>query len=125
MTQELHQPQEGSDVGTTAAARVRMDPELKAKWVAALRSGQYPQGRDHLRTFEDQYCCLGVLTDLMFPNEWAVSDSTRAYEHAGRYCWPAYLEDNPLSYRTMKTLAGMNDRSKSFSEIADWIEANL
>ena len=37
------------------------------KWVAALRSGEYRQGRGwlHLHTPEDDsYCCLGVACDL-------------------------------------------------------------
>lgn len=40
-----------------------MKPEIKAKWVAALRSGEYKQGREALR-IGDRFCCLGVLCDL-------------------------------------------------------------
>lgn len=40
-----------------------MNPEIKAKWVAALRSGEYKQGRGQLR-IGDRFCCLGVLCDL-------------------------------------------------------------
>lgn len=40
-----------------------MKPEIKALWVAALRSGEYRQGFKRLRHV-DCYCCLGVLTDL-------------------------------------------------------------
>lgn len=46
-----------------------MKPEIKAKWVAALRSGEYRQGRNVLKqafSSKDtpQFCCLGVLCDL-------------------------------------------------------------
>lgn len=45
-----------------------MNPEIKAQWVAALRSGEYQQGKRYLRrqwnNEEPQYCCLGVLCDL-------------------------------------------------------------
>src|SRR4051812_10826866 len=41
-----------------------MDPAVKARWVAALRSGEYAQGRSALRTAVDKYCCLGVLCEL-------------------------------------------------------------
>lgn len=45
-----------------------MNPERKAEWIAALRSGEYRQGSDYLaRTDADgnmTYCCLGVLCDL-------------------------------------------------------------
>ena len=45
-----------------------MNPERKAEWVAALRSGDYPQGRNVLTSVESdgtrRHCCLGVLCDL-------------------------------------------------------------
>lgn len=41
----------------------RMDPQAKAEWIAALRSGDYAQGEGSLR-YGGDYCCLGVLCDL-------------------------------------------------------------
>lgn len=41
-----------------------MNPEVKAKWVAALRSGKYDQGRGQLRSPDGYFCCLGVLCEL-------------------------------------------------------------
>jgi hypothetical protein len=40
-----------------------MNPEIRARWTAALRSGDYPQGANALRR-HDRWCCLGVLCDL-------------------------------------------------------------
>lgn len=40
-----------------------MNPLIKAKWVAALRSGNYKQGAGFLRQ-GNNFCCLGVLCDL-------------------------------------------------------------
>ena len=40
-----------------------MNPEIKAQWVAALRSGEYKQGVGYLHR-DDTFCCLGVLCDL-------------------------------------------------------------
>lgn len=46
----------------------KLKPEVKAKWLEALRSGRYQQGRSYLHTAspdgEDRFCCLGVLCDL-------------------------------------------------------------
>ena len=43
-----------------------MDAELKSKWVAALRSGDFKQGEGMLHNpKEDSYCCLGVLCKVM------------------------------------------------------------
>lgn len=50
-----------------------MNAEVKAKWVAALRSGEYHQGTGYLGSKIDQdengepvigYCCLGVLCEV-------------------------------------------------------------
>ena len=46
--------------------------ELKAKWVKALRSGEYRQGRGKMKDLmatavtggKPFYCCLGVLAEL-------------------------------------------------------------
>lgn len=42
-----------------------MNPEYKAKWVAALRSGKYEQGRAALHKEGGGMCCLGVLCDVV------------------------------------------------------------
>lgn len=44
-----------------------MNPEIKERWVAALRSGDYLQGRSYLNKIDGGrsfYCCLGVLCEL-------------------------------------------------------------
>jgi hypothetical protein len=46
-----------------------MNPEIKTRWVTALRSGNYRQGTRKLAHKEDkadpmQHCCLGVLCEL-------------------------------------------------------------
>lgn len=38
-------------------------PEVREKWVSALRSGEYPQTTGRLHD-EDGYCCLGVLCEV-------------------------------------------------------------
>jgi hypothetical protein len=53
---------------------LEMDPEIRAQWTAALRSGKYPQGRSVLRK-DDELCCLGVLCEL-----------ARAAGHLGARC---------------------------------------
>lgn len=46
-----------------------MDAEIKAEWVAALRSGEYKQGQEFLAYAHDdgsvEYCCLGVLCEIL------------------------------------------------------------
>ena len=43
--------------------KTKMNPEVKQKWIDALRSGKYEQGSEKLRG-ANGYCCLGVLCDL-------------------------------------------------------------
>lgn len=42
---------------------IKMNPQVKQKWIDALRSGKYEQGSEKLRSVSG-YCCLGVLCDL-------------------------------------------------------------
>ena len=41
-----------------------MKPEIKERWLIALRSGNYQQGKGQLKD-GDRYCCLGVLCDIV------------------------------------------------------------
>ena len=41
-----------------------MTPELKTKWIEALRSGKYEQGKHYLKV-NGKFCCLGVLCEVM------------------------------------------------------------
>lgn len=40
-----------------------MIPEIKQKWLTALRSGDYVQTKRFLQR-DDKFCCLGVLCDI-------------------------------------------------------------
>ena len=42
-----------------------MKKEWLDKWLAALRSGEYKQGTQILKSIENKFCCLGVLCDLV------------------------------------------------------------
>lgn len=46
----------------------KLHPEIKAQWVAALRSGEYKQGQGGLQSITADgvatHCCLGVLCDI-------------------------------------------------------------
>lgn len=58
-----------------------MNPEVKARWVAALRSGEYKQTTGCLSR-ADGFCCLGVLCDLHAKETgtlWTEGDTKRSY----------------------------------------------
>jgi hypothetical protein len=59
----------GGDWADKHTGEIDVDKKLKTKWVAALRSGKYKQGRDQLKTVLEpgkppQFCCLGVLKEI-------------------------------------------------------------
>lgn len=49
-----------------------MEAGLKRRWLVALRSGRYKQGRQWLRA-DGKYCCLGVLCNVVAPRRWSYS----------------------------------------------------
>ena len=89
---------------TTDMQIVKLDPAMKARVVAALRSGQYPQGYGALRTAKG-YCCYGVMCE--------VTGNTGQFDRvSGRYLFgtgprsdhlprnvSAHLGINPVDYR--------------------------
>lgn len=92
--------------------------ELKAKWLEALRSGEFKQGKSRLVDC-GRYCCLGVLA--------AVSDFT---SDSGIFLYSDKLRqvgngDAFLDSSVQSRLANFNDEGRPFAEIADYIEANI
>lgn len=96
----------------------RMDPELKAKWVAALRSGDYRQCRRVLHNGHG-YCCLGVLSRLMGHPERELRGVASNGPDDVRF---AVDRDTQT---VCGELADMNDGGVTFPEIAAYIEAHL
>lgn len=104
----------------------------KTEWVAALRSGDFPQGTNYLETQEGKFCCLGVLAKI---NGLATVDSSLErgshssinlaaadddFTHGGVF----YSMEMP-QLRGYGSLASANDAGVTFTEIADHIEKYL
>lgn len=104
-----------------------MDAELKRKWVEALRSGEFKQGKGRLyRMADDTYCCLGVLAHLQgatFNKSLDVFFDGQRLRDGGllarELC--AGLTEDQIDRLALR----MNDCGRSFSEIADYIEREL
>ena len=101
-----------------------MEASLKAKWIEALRSGKYKQGRLGLRTKSDDFCCLGVLCDISGMSEW--EENGLYYSYDGALCLLPPCLRNQLTRAEIVALIGMNDHSDMrFPHIADWIGTNI
>ncbi len=93
--------------------------EVKERWVAALRSGQYKQGREDLCA-HNCYCPMGVLAEQLGILEKAASGGYSTVH--GKVDW---LPEDILPIEVQETLISLNDeQQKSLSEIADYIERN-
>ena len=109
-----------------------MNQEIKTKWVAALRSGEYTQAKGKLK-IEESFCCLGVLCDL-HSKEKTIEWNKELYLEATGMLPEAVKEwanidssnGNPVIInKKSQTLAWHNDENSTFLEIADAIENQL
>lgn len=112
-----------------------MNPEIKTKWLEALRSGKYKQGKNFLR-IEDRFCCLGVLCDIIDPTKWSDSGHRNNVTYEGCQTMPTRdflqavgIPKYPVMDGQLESCAGafaeMNDNGKTFEEIAAAIEVRL
>lgn len=101
-----------------------MDQDLKARWVKALRSGDYAQGQMVLR-YNNKFCCLGVLCDVSGAGKWVDNDSIYQVDER-RFEMDLGSGSLWLRREHEAMLIEMNDEhGASFAVIADWIERNL
>jgi hypothetical protein len=115
-----------------------MKPEVKAKVLPALRSGEYKQTRGRLHLLDHNgghsFCCLGVIATAM-GKEWCEtlnhSDEGVSMKIVGTNCATGQLPDDLLVQYGMSPhdqflLTDMNDcQHMSFEEIANVIEEGM
>lgn len=122
-----------------------MNPQIKQRWLEALRSGEYKQTTENLRDING-FCCLGVLCDLYAKErgtDWVqLIDSYELYgeiqllplsvqKWAGLNTNVGGMVDfeceaDGVMHVKSETLPEINDSwNKNFNEIADLIEAQL
>lgn len=100
-----------------------MKTELKQKWLDALRSGKYKQGKGLLRDRNDCFCCLGVLCDVA-GMRW-IPGATEDYAPAGQSIYmptPKQREELGLSFEVAAHFSKRNDNGNTFRDIAHEIE---
>ena len=111
-----------------------MNAKIKARWIKALRSGEYMQGQNYLHQTdsgqkEHRYCCLGVLCELAVKSH-IIPPSDILYKGKGIYFYgevsgslPSEVESwAEISSFDADILVEMNDEGASFKKIARYIE---
>lgn len=124
-----------------------MNQEIKTKWLTALRSGKYEQGKGFLKNLDNNFCCLGVLCDIAIKEnpelgKWVENDNdnydegdsitnhyvieTKDGDESGVLpdairSWANMESPNPYITTKGMTLAQLNDQGNSFNQIADII----
>lgn len=110
-----------------------LKPEVKAKWLEDLRSGNIQQGVSHLRDSRNRFCCLGVLA-RQFADTWMRESGRQGPIRAGQllangtigdmggHLSNAFMEEIGLLADEARELARMNDTRSNFAAIADKIE---
>lgn len=96
-----------------------MNPEIKAKWLEALRSGKYRQCRGILKADTGAYCCLGVLREIVEPG------SASSYADHNKLLTEEFLSSVGLTIGDESRFSEMNDKGATFLEIADIIEKEV
>lgn len=121
-----------------------MKEEVKAKWIADLRSGKFPQTRAtmHRPVANDAgpagYCCLGVLAQQfvdsgeIVENRGILGEGISMYQYPDGVMFgvgkltPEARDKVGFNVQDQMKLIQMNDDGdSSFESIADWIEENV
>lgn len=124
-----------------------MRAEIKIIWLNKLRSGELTQGQGQLKTFDGEYCCLGVLCEaaveagIISPAVW----DDDSYDYNGEsgvlpssvMNWAGLSTTNPIiatpdelldspRFGCETSLAELNDiAGYTFAQIANVIEEHL
>jgi hypothetical protein len=115
-----------------------MKPEIKKRWVEALRSNKYEQGQGYLNK-DGKYCCLGVLCEVVkdeigLSNVLDTDGITMIYGNYKTAVLPSEVEEycgiesfqDITYYNNIASLEELNDnKGLTFDEIADIIEEQL
>jgi len=120
-----------------------MDIQIRDQWIEALLSKKYRQHRGHLRKMPrgvktthggdrthkaGAFCALGVLCDVMFPDQWTIPKNGGVCSMMRYLIYPpkVVLRVSGLDGPSMRAVHDMNDYDgATFDEIAEWIRGNL
>ncbi len=118
-----------------------MNRDIRDEWIACLTDGSYKQTKFMLHDLDGYFDAVGVLVDRAVPAG-AIPAPKRYDKASGALVFFGYrYEDGKsgtatrapkavcewagIGYWTCNHIQMMNDKGKSFEEIAQWIKENL
>lgn len=106
-------------------AQTHISPGAFTQWLLDLRSGEFVQGKGCLNRRWEQFCCLGVYAQRNYEQAGKTGLSGVIFYRREMEEYSTFLSNDLIRIRIQCALAQANDHGHTFSEIADWIEANL
>jgi hypothetical protein len=116
-----------------------MKADVKAAWLAKLKSGEFAQGSGQLRTWDSvkkvwRYCCLGVLCEMSGLGQWE-TEVKRGFRDTTYLGSKHYLPDEVAEWAGIDShcgsekgiqqrLGSLNDSGATFRTIADAIDTD-
>ena len=98
--------------------------QIKQSWIKALNSGDYIQGRYHLK-FRGKLCCLGVLREVALKEHQVKLGKDSRVQLIDNADWSDlfFPKEGMIcdSYQTQGVLSTKNDAGVPFKEIAKFI----
>lgn len=115
-----------------------MKKDIAEKWITALRSGEYEQGKYLLHNLNNNtFCCLGILCELALQDgvDITVIDTlagANSYDGC-KFVLPLSVQnwsgmrsvDGTAKSQIYLSLSGLNDAGTTFEEVAEIIERNM
>ena len=101
----------------------RLPKVFTEKWLTALRSGEYYQGKLYLGK-SNRNCCLGVAC-IVAGIKPDYIESERLIHEDMLYLSQELPKELLAGYNLANRLVNLNDIGSSFLFIADWIENNV
>lgn len=120
-----------------------MKKNIAQRWIKALKSGKYKQGRDRLKKIQkdnERHCCLGVLCELYNKDQKSKNKKPIrqrvVLDLSNRFSYVQFGSCSESTPPTVKKWSGLtsdddvyfadlNDRGCSFKKIASIIEDQL
>lgn len=108
---------------------MKMPKKLKARWLKALRSGKYKQGKGSLYDPNTKtFCCLGVLSHVALDGKVEIHSCDDGAPSFRATPSNNFLRrfDCDFNYADLVHMNdGLGTKPRRFSTIANWIETNI